>query len=446
MALGGVSMVAGCVLIAIWADQLVTPGGWATPEALALTHILALGFATSLMAGVLYQMLPVILGSRPARARGARLAWWCFLASTAIFTGTLASGRDDLAPIGGIALTVAILGITAHAGSVMRRATRWNVVALYLVMALGCLDAIAVMGAILAVSLRTGMLEDPLALLAPKILLAVGGWLGLVLVGVSYQLVPQFNVSAARARWAWPVLGLLVSGLLLGVIAVSVHLAPPLRIAALVPYGAGAGLYLHDVIRLTRARGRPAASGITPIGQVAAAVVFVVAALAALPAIAGMQPWPQVAVTSALLGWAPLAISANGARIIPFLAWTRAGVPGAAPLAADRIPVPSRCRAADASRHRLAVSRDGDPHAVAGSCASWSGAEPGGRARAADVDRPRATGTVRPPSIEHARIAPRAGSPLDLSRRRGRASGTAAAHPVKSPPPRNTLRLSDGED
>ncbi len=144
MALGGVSMVAGCVLIAIWAEQLVTPGGWATPQALALTHILALGFATSVMAGVLYQMLPVILGARPASARGARLVWWRFLASTAIFTGTLVSGRDDLAPIGGIALTVAILGISAHAGAVMRRATRWNVVALYLVVALGCLDAIAV--------------------------------------------------------------------------------------------------------------------------------------------------------------------------------------------------------------------------------------------------------------------------------------------------------------
>jgi hypothetical protein len=341
IALGGVSMAAGCVLIAVWAERVVAPGGWATPQALAVTHVLALGFVTAVMSGVLYQMLPVVLGARPAPARGARLVWWCFLVSIVIFTTTLAGGRDDLAPIGGIALTVAILGITVHAGWVMRRATRWNIVGLYLVMALGCLDAIAVMGAILAVSLRTGMLEDPLALLAPKILLAVGGWLGLVLVGVSYQLVPRFNVSSVRARWARPVLGLLVGGLILGVIAVTVHVAPPLRVTALVPYVAGAGLYLHDVIRLTSARGGPASSGITPVGQVAAAAVFVVAALAALPAIAGMQPWPQVAASSALLGWAPLAISANGARIIPFLAWTRAGVPGAAPLAADRIPLPA---------------------------------------------------------------------------------------------------------
>jgi hypothetical protein len=74
---------------------------------------------------------------------------------------------------------------------------------------------------------------------------------------------------------------------------------------------------------------------------VAAAAVFLAAAMAALPAVAAVQPWPQVAVSSALLGWAPLAISANGARIIPFLAWTRGGVPGAAPLAADRIPLPA---------------------------------------------------------------------------------------------------------
>jgi hypothetical protein len=355
-------------------------------------------------------MLPVVLGSRPAPARGARLVWWCFVVSTAIFTTTLASGRDDLAPIGGIALTAAILGITVHAGWVMRRATRWNIVGLYLVMALGCLDAIAVMGAILAVSLRTGMLEDPLALLAPKILLAVGGWLGLVLVGVSYQLVPRFNVSSVRARWPRPVLGLLVGGLILGVVAVSVHLAAPLRVAALVPYVAGAGLYLDDVVRLTSARRRPAAPGITPVGQVAAAAVFVVAALAALPAIAGVPPWPQVAVTSALLGWAPLAISANGARIIPFLAWTRGGVPGAAPLAADRIPIAARCGAAGAPRSRVAAPRDRDPCAVVRPGASRRLAEPDRRARPADLDRPRAPGTTRSRKREHSRLPPRAGS------------------------------------
>jgi len=74
IALGGVSIVAGCVLIAVWSDRLVAPGGWATPQALAVTHVLALGFVTAVMSGVLYQMLPVVLGARPAPARGARLS------------------------------------------------------------------------------------------------------------------------------------------------------------------------------------------------------------------------------------------------------------------------------------------------------------------------------------------------------------------------------------
>lgn len=339
IALGGTALAAGCVLIAVWADRLVAPGGWATPEALGITHVLALGFVTAVMAGVLYQMLPVILGARPARAWGARLTWWCFVVSTAVFVATLISGHDDLAPIGGIALTVVVIWITVHAGSVMRRATRWSVTAAYLVAALVCLDAVAILGGVLAVSLRSGMVADPLTLLAPKILLAVGGWLGLVLVGVSYQVVPLFNVSTVRPCWSRQVLILLLTGLTLGVVALSVGAAPPLRAAALVPYVLGAVLYGADVLRLTRSRGRPAGAGITPVGEAAAALVFVVASMAALPAAAGVQPWAQVAVTSALLGWAPLAISANGARIIPFLAWTRAGVPGAAPLAADRIPV-----------------------------------------------------------------------------------------------------------
>jgi hypothetical protein len=339
IALGGAALITACILIAVWADQLVGPEGWATPEALGITHLLALGFVTAVMAGVLYQMLPVILGARPVRPRGARLTWWCFVVSVAGFSTTLIAGRDDLAPIGGIALAATIIGITGHAGMVMRRATRWNVVAVYIAVALACLDAVAIMGALLAISLHTGMLQNPLALLAPKILLAVGGWLGLVLVGISYQVVPLFNVSKARPRWAVPVLCLLICGSLLGVVALALNLPAPVRVATLTLYVAGAALYAADVIRMVRARGqRAAAVGITPVGQIAAATVFLVSAIAGLPAVAGVQPWPQVAVTSALLGWAPLAISANGARIIPFLAWTRAGIPGAAPLAADRIP------------------------------------------------------------------------------------------------------------
>ncbi len=340
IALGGSALITACVLIAVWADQLVAPDGWATPEALGITHLLALGFVTAVMAGVLYQMLPVIFGARPAPPRGARLTWWCFLVSIVGFSITLITGRDDLAPIGGIALAATIVGITGHAGMVMRRATRWNVVAAYVVIALACLDAVAVMGALLAISLRAGMLQDPLALLAPKILLAVGGWLGLVLVGVSYQVVPLFNVSKARPRWAVPVFCLLVWGSMLDVVALALDLPTPVPVAMLTPYVAGAALYAADVIRMVRARGpRAAAVGLTPIGEIAAATVFLVAAVAGLPAVAGVQPWPQIAVTSALLGWAPLAISANGVRIFPFLAWIRAGVPGAAPLAADRIPV-----------------------------------------------------------------------------------------------------------
>lgn len=337
IALGGVSLATACVLIAVWAGPLVQPAGWADAQALGLTHVLALGFVTAIMLGVLAQMLPVIFGAPPPRAIAARVLWWCFLASTAAFATVLISGRDDLAPFGGIALTVTIIGVVAYAALVMRRATRRSIVALFLIGALCCLVAVACMGGVLALSMRTGLIHDPATLLAPKVLLAVGGWLGLVLVGVSYQIVPLFSVSAARARYAPAVLWLLSAGVVLGVAALVANAAPPVRAAALAPYVAGAVLYALDVARLVRAR-RAAAVGITQAGQLGAAAVFVIGSAAGLPAMAGLQPWPLIAVTTALLGWAPLAICANGARIIPFLAWTRAGVPGAAPLAADSIP------------------------------------------------------------------------------------------------------------
>jgi hypothetical protein len=76
IALGGVSIVAGCVLIAVWSDRLVAPGAWATPQALAVTHVLALaaratGAAAVARKGPSYRSAAAVM---PARMRTSHLA------------------------------------------------------------------------------------------------------------------------------------------------------------------------------------------------------------------------------------------------------------------------------------------------------------------------------------------------------------------------------------
>ncbi|MGH7748085.1 MAG: hypothetical protein ACREQ5_25505, partial [Candidatus Dormibacteria bacterium] len=168
--------------------------------------------------------------------------------------------------------------------------------------------------------LHLGAGHDLLTILAVKIILAVGGWLGVLVVGVSYQLVPMFTPSVARPRFLRPVLGLLVAGVLLAALSCLAGAPAWLRIAAAAPYVAGAVLHMADVVRLVAAR-RDRIVGPVTAGQLCGASLLVVGGLEGCAAMSGAWPWPQVSVVTALLGWAPVLIAANSVRIVPFIVW-----------------------------------------------------------------------------------------------------------------------------
>ena len=48
---GSCSLVAGSILLALWAPEIVSTQGWNTNHALGMTHLMALGFASSVAIG-----------------------------------------------------------------------------------------------------------------------------------------------------------------------------------------------------------------------------------------------------------------------------------------------------------------------------------------------------------------------------------------------------------
>ena len=71
-------LLAAAVLIVLAPDALASR--W-TPQALALTHALTLGFLAMVMLGALMQMLPVVAGSpclRPGWWRGSAMSPSCW--------------------------------------------------------------------------------------------------------------------------------------------------------------------------------------------------------------------------------------------------------------------------------------------------------------------------------------------------------------------------------
>jgi hypothetical protein len=198
------AVAAGCLIA--WQGELALAARW-TPAALAATHLIVLGFLTQIQCGALLQMLPVLAGAPVPRAVPVGRTAQGLLA---VGTGLLCAG---LYTGGAAALTAGALG--AAAGLALLA----GAFAVALTRARGARDSIRAMGLALvslAVTVALGLalagaLSDWTALpgLPGWVNLHLGwgllGWVGLLMMGVGYQVVPMFHVTPAYPGWlrAW---------------------------------------------------------------------------------------------------------------------------------------------------------------------------------------------------------------------------------------------------
>lgn len=188
-------------LLAAWGGPALAVR-W-TPEALALTHLLALGFMTQIMAGALLQMLPVLAGSPVPRVRVLGRATQALLVSgTLALAGGLAFGGRAALLAGALALGLAFAIFGAGVGVALARArgvadTLWA-----MRLSVGALAVTVGLGLTL-VAVLLGWVG--LASLPAWVDLHLGwgllGWAGLLILGVGYQVVPMFHVTPAYPVW-----------------------------------------------------------------------------------------------------------------------------------------------------------------------------------------------------------------------------------------------------
>ena len=183
-----------------------------TPAALAMTHLIVIGFLGQAMCGALLQMLPVIAGAPvPRVALVAAVAHVGLSAGAALMAaGFLGAGPWSLGL--GAACTVLGFGAFLAAASVaLARAQGTPATLLALRLAAVSLVPTILIGLTLVAAL-TGWLRLPAFGAWVDLHLAWGlfGWVGLLILGVSYQVVPMFHVTppypAALTRTLAPVL------------------------------------------------------------------------------------------------------------------------------------------------------------------------------------------------------------------------------------------------
>ncbi|MCC7256966.1 MAG: hypothetical protein IT486_01180 [Gammaproteobacteria bacterium] len=312
--------MAAAALLA-WAGPAALGTRW-TPAVLALTHLVGLGVLTMVMAGALFQMLPVLVGVRIARPLLVGRSCHGLLSAgvMALAAGFLGAGRPafHLASLllgGGLGLLLAVVGTGLARAPRMHDSVhgmRWALSGLAVAVTLGLVLTLGRGGASLPLA-RAALTDTHLAW-------ALLGWVALLVAVVAWQVVPMFQVTAEYPAW-----------LRRGLAATTWALLLWLSAATLLDWPAGppaAGLALAFAIfaaqtlgLLARRRRRRADASLAfwLLGMVALAA----AALAALAGLLLPLP-PALALLPAVLFLAGFALSVVQGmllKIVPFLVW-----------------------------------------------------------------------------------------------------------------------------
>ena len=186
-------------LLLLFSGPAALASRW-SPALLAITHLLTLGFITMSMMAALLQMLPVLAG---APAKQPRLVAWLVHVPLSAGTLLLASGLATGWKTGMLAslplLASAVLTFILVAAYSLARTAARNATISAMRLALGALAVTALLGVTLVVILTGHAVLPALKLTGLHAAWGLLGWVGVLIIGVAYQVVPMFQMTPAYA-------------------------------------------------------------------------------------------------------------------------------------------------------------------------------------------------------------------------------------------------------
>jgi len=328
MAVPASMLLAGCILLFTGAETLSSP--W-HPQTIALAHVGTIGVLLIGMFGALYQMIPVVAGTPVPGIRLAHGVLVLLLIGLAGFAWRMFGGPDFVMTLASYSLGIALLGFLLPVGwSLISAATR-NETTQGMRIAVIALAAIATMGLIMAQGYASSGFGQSRFLWAQvHLTLALLGWVGGLIMSVSWQVVPMFYLAAATATTSKRILlAALVTGLVLPFVAFvagdehdSFLSAAQWAAAASIPaaltiWVAHPMLTLHGLAKRKRRRG-DASLLFWRTGLISALLLFPMAVVAFT--IVGAR-WQILFGWFAIWGWAGMILHGMLTRIVPFLVW-----------------------------------------------------------------------------------------------------------------------------
>lgn len=331
-----------------------------SPATLALTHLLTLGCLSMTMVGALLQLLPVVAGVALPRAAlvsnvahlglcagSLLLAAGFWLQRPLLFQLALATllpallmllaacalglwrhagelkqqARGDASPtVTGIRLALAALAVTVTLGGLLAAAFAWPAGFARTVSAASRAVAAAWSVAFFPVAPNTPSLPTLLDLHVAWGLL---GWLGVLVAGVAFQVIPMFQVTEPYppylTRWFGKLAFLLLAALSLGyALGDDAGDGLPRRAVALL-LGAVFALFALSTLWLLARRKRPRAEPTTIFWRCAMASLLAAPLVWLLPYAATARPLALGVLM--IVGFGLSSINGMLYKIVPFLVW-----------------------------------------------------------------------------------------------------------------------------
>lgn len=296
------------------------------PGALAMTHLLTVGFMLQVMLGALIQILPVVAG-----ANLNRLAMLAPLSHISLSLGTLflvwgflsvssAALQVGAGLLGGAGLLFLLASSRALSGVPSTSPTIRG-----LKLALGGLFAVMLLGIFLVLALQQGTTFSLIALTDLHAAWGLAAWSGILLVAVAYVVVPMFQLTPgypARPSWWFPLA--IFALLLLWSVALWIDL--PLLIRLAKAFLALSGLVFCGLTLRLQKQSRRARSDTTSrywklglVSSISALLMLLTAAV--WPELGEIDAWPLCFAVLLIVGGFLSFILGMLYKIVPFLAW-----------------------------------------------------------------------------------------------------------------------------
>ncbi len=315
--------VIAAAAILLWYGPAALSSRW-MPPLLAVTHLVTLGFLAMVMIGAVQQLLPILMASPVPWPVRTSVTIYLLLTIGTLLLGTgMLTGWSSLFPIAMVVLGLGLLIFIVIVVYCLLRARSSHATVSAMALAIVGLVVTAGAGLVLAGGYGITSFRLPRHLTDLHLIWGLLGWVGLLVIGVAYQVVPMFqltsNYPAVVMRW-------LPRGLFLSLLLWSAALLLPEPYYWLVLPGGGglvAGYIAFALVTLSlqQRRRRRISDVSVDFWRVALVSLLLAMLLWGAGGLSLLQHAELFLGVLLVLGFACSVVSGMLYKIVPFLIW-----------------------------------------------------------------------------------------------------------------------------